>query len=132
MVRAALLAALMLALAAPVAAQTPAAAPAPAPTPTGLYICIYKAGPNWKVGQPPAAQDLRAHGAYMMRLFNEGRLLAGGPLTDADGGLAIVRAATPDDAKAIFAVDPAIVNGVMTGDVHAWKPFFLSDKPLKP
>jgi hypothetical protein len=111
----------------------PAAALAqPAASGSALYICVYRPGPAWKTGQPVMAQDLKPHGAYMKRLFDDGRLLAGGPITDGEGGLAIVRAATPEEAKAIFAADPAITGGVMTGEVHRWTPFFLSDKPLKP
>jgi hypothetical protein len=133
MVRAAsLLLGLMLACAAPAFAQAPVAAPAAAPGGTPLYVCIYRAGPAWLAGKPASAQPLRPHGAYMKRLFDEGRLLAGGPMPDTEGGMAIVRADDLEAAKAIFAVDPAITAGVMIGEVHSWTPVFLSDKPLKP
>jgi hypothetical protein len=111
---------------------TPALAQALAAAAPALYVCIYKAGPAWQAGKPLSAQGLAPHGAYMKRLFDEGRLLAGGPITDADGGMAIVRAASMEDAKAVFAADPAVTAGIMAAEVHRWTPVFDARKLAKP
>ena len=109
-----------------------AATPAVAQTPpaTSLYICIYRTGPAWKPGKPMSEQGLGPHGAYMKHLRDEGRLAAGGPMIGVDGGLAILRAASPEEAKAIFAADPAITAGIFTAEVRGWGPQFDDGKPL--
>jgi len=112
-------------------AATPSLAQSPAPA-APLYICIYRAGPGWKRGKPMAEQGLGPHGAYIKRLLGEGRLVAGGRLVDVDGGLAIVRARSLEEAKAIFAVDPAITAGIFVGEVRGWQPRFHDGKPLLP
>lgn len=77
-----------------------------------------------------AEQNLGGHVAYMTKLFEEGSLFAGGALTDNNGGLAVVRAAGDEDARAILAADPAISLGVFAADVREWLPRFHSDQPL--
>jgi uncharacterized protein YciI len=96
-----------------------------------LFIFIYRQGPAWKVGAPMREQPgMAAHGAYMKRLFDEGRIFAAGPTTDAPGGLVIVRASALDEAKALMAADPSVTSGMFTGEIHGWTPVFRSDKPL--
>lgn len=115
-------------LAALTAALVLAAAPALAQA-GGLYLLIYKAGPAWQA-KPLSQQGLRPHGAYMKSLFDDGRLVAGGPMTDTGGGLAIIRVASAEEAKKVLAADPAIVSGIFTAEVHPWAPQFSSDKPI--
>jgi uncharacterized protein YciI len=123
--KAILLLALMLA-GAPALAQ-----PEPAPAaPRQLYLFLYRPGPAWRAGRPMREQDLRAHGAYHARLVREGRSVAGGGYVGEDGGMAIVRAASPDEARAMLAADPAIVNGVFVAELRQWAPRFHSEAPL--
>jgi uncharacterized protein YciI len=96
----------------------------------GLYLLIYKAGPAWQAGKPLSEQGLRPHGAYMKSLFDDGRLVAGGPMTDTAGGLAIIRVTSEDEAKKVLAADPAILGGIFTAELHPWSPQFSSDKPI--
>ena len=125
-VRWAILAAVLMLTASPAIAQIAAQS---APT---LYLCIYKAGPAWQAGKPMSAQALGPHAAFIKRLLDGGQLFAGGPMLDADGGLAIVRAASAEDAKAIFEADPALASGIFVGEIHPWKPVYDSGKPLRP
>jgi uncharacterized protein YciI len=130
-IRGAILAAL-LAVAAPSAFAQPAPA-AGASQAAPLYLCIYRAGPAWKVGEPVSAQALGPHFEFIKRLLDEGRLFAGGGMDDvAGGGLAIFRAASVEEARAIFAADPALATGLLVGEIHAWYPRFDSGKPLRP
>lgn len=113
-----------LALAAPAHAQ-PAAADAP------VYVFLYRAGPAWKAGRPMGEQGLGPHAAYIKRLLDDGKLFAGGA-TGPDTGMAIVRAASLDEARAILAADPAVTSGIFAAELRAWAPRFDSRKPLRP
>jgi len=130
--RLACLAVTMLAVVAPLTAANASDAP-PAPAAIAdlsLYVFLYREGPAWKPGRPMAEQDLGPHGAYIKRLLGEGRLIAGGRLVDVNGGLAIVRAASLEEARAMLAADPAITSGIFEADIHGWAPRFVSPDPL--
>lgn len=121
------LAVLLLALAA-----GPAMAQAPAAAPVVVYVISYRTGPSWKPGKPMAEQAIGPHGAYMRRLFDEGRMLAAGPTLDIDGGVVLLRAASLDEAQAVMAADPAVTSGLFVGEVRAWRPAFSSGEPVAP
>lgn len=123
--------ALVLAAVAPSVAAQPAP-PARAAQPPPLYICIYRPGPAWVADKPLDQQDLRPHTAFIKRLLDEGRLFAGGRTVDVDGGLAIFRAASLEEARGVLAADPALISGVLVAELHAWQPLFDSGKPLRP
>jgi uncharacterized protein YciI len=102
-------------LMAPLAAAAQAASP--------YYVFIYRPGPAWKPGVPMARQDMRPHGAYIAKLDSEGRVVAAGGFPD-NGGMAIVRAATLDEARGLLAADPAVVSGLFLADLQPWRPRF--------
>lgn len=122
--------ALLALFAAPAGAQTAAPAPAPAAQIAPLYLLTYRAGPTWVAGEPMHRQKLRAHFLYMQQLLKDGHLVAGGPFTGEDGGMAIVRAASPAEASAILKADPAVVSGVFTATLTRWEPRIDSRQPL--
>lgn len=95
-----------------------------------LFLFTYRPGPAWRAGAPMHEQDLRGHVMFMRGLFEDGRLFAGGGYVGEDGGMAIVKAANAEDAHALFATDPAIVNGVFAGEVREWRPRFRTEAPL--
>ena len=115
------------------------AQPAPAPTgapaaaaeqPRQLFLILFRPGPAWRAGVPMRQQDLRDHAAYHDRLVREGRSVAGGGYVGEEGGMAIVRAANLDEARAMLAADPAIQNGVFAAELRQWRPRFHSEAPL--
>lgn len=112
-------------------AATPLAAHGVPAQATQLYIVIYRPGPTWIAGKPMHQQKLGPHVRYVQGLLAEGRLVAGGPFTDGDGGMAIYRAANLDEAKAMLAADPAITSGVFAADMRPWNPLYDNGKPLK-
>lgn len=114
-------------LAAIAGAQQPGAAQTPE---RELFLFIYRPGPAWREGVPMREQGLGPHGAYMQQLLNEGRLFAGGGFMSDDGGMAIVRCADIEEARAMLAVDPAITSGIFTADLRHWRPRFRTDEPL--
>ena len=106
------------------------AEPAAAAAPRQLFLFLYRPGPAWRAGRPMREQDLRAHGAYHAQLLREGRSFAGGGYVGEDGGLAIVRAANLDEARAMLAADPAIRTGVFVAELRQWAPRFHGPAPL--
>jgi len=97
-----------------------------------LFAFIYRPGPAWKPGLPMAQQDLRAHGGYIAKLTAEGRVVAAGGWSGADGGMAVLRAADTDEAQRLLAADPAITGGVFQAELRRWSPRFGVDTDLVP
>jgi uncharacterized protein len=92
-------------------------------TASPFYLFIYRPGPAWKPGVPMARQDMRPHGAYIAKLDSQGRILAAGGFPD-EGGMAIIRAASVEEAQRLLAADPAVASGLFLADLKAWKPRF--------
>lgn len=99
------------------------------PAAMNIFVFVYRAGPTWKPGRPMSEQGLAAHGAYMKRLFVEGRIHAAGALGP-EGGLVILYAHDLAGAEAMLAADPAIRTGIFTGEVRLWNPRFRSEHPI--
>lgn len=104
--------------------------PAAAAAPRQLFLFLFSPGPAWRAGVPMRQQDLRAHAEYHAALVRDDRAVAGGGYAGMDGGMAIIRAASLEEAQAMLAADPAIVNGVFTAELRQWTPRFHSDRPL--
>lgn len=119
-------------VAAVVAFATACATPPPPPEAqrvmqTELFLFIYRPGASWRDGVPMSQQEgMRAHGAYMLQLLSEGRLVAGGGFHDTatEGGMAIVRAGGMEEAQSILGADPAITSGTFTADLRHWRSRF--------
>ena len=106
------------------AAQTASQATQAPSTARKLFVFVYRPGPNWAHGLPMAKQNLRPHGVYFADLLRTGRVFAGGGFVGRDGGMAIVRAADLDEARAMLEADPAISGGIFAADLHEWSPRF--------
>jgi uncharacterized protein YciI len=89
-------------------------------TARSFFVLMYTRGPTWQTGVPMAKQKFGNHFDYMKSLRDAHRLFVAGPLTDADGGLIVLRAKSIDEARDIMAHDPAIRSGLFTGEAHAW------------
>ena len=142
---AALVFALQLAAAAaptPTAAPTPAAAPAPPAAAAPVFdaalaqrlgadergmrpyvLVVLKTGPT-RVEDPDKRKAMFAgHFANIERLSKAGKLVLAGPFAeDKDGwrGLYIFAVADVEEARALTATDPVIVNGEMVAEFHRW------------
>ncbi len=92
-----------------------------------IYLVLLHPGPAWKQGLAPGAQDgIMAHAAYMKKLFDDGRLILGGPFTDGSAGMALLKASSAGEAKGIANADPCVISGVFTPEVHGFRPVFSS------
>lgn len=124
-------------LAAPVVAAEPPSAPPPAVFDPALaartgadaygmrnyVLVVLRTGPK-RVPDGEARKAMFAgHFANMARLTEAGKLVMAGPFGDKDGdwrGLFVFAVADVDEAKALVATDPVIVEGEMVADYHVW------------
>ncbi|WP_129792921.1 YciI family protein [Sphingosinicella sp. CPCC 101087] len=126
-----LLAACLFASSASAASEPAEVAPeATAATASELFVVIYRPGPAWQTGRPMNEQGLLPHGRYMRGLLDAGSLFAGGGFVGSDGGMAVLRAADLEAARAMVSVDPAVTSGIFVAEVEHWRPRFQSPEPL--
>jgi uncharacterized protein YciI len=72
-----------------------------------LFAMFRTRGPAWQDARPLEGQpDWAGHVSFMNGLAGEGFVLLGGPLEGSADVLLIVRAASPDEARARLAKDP--------------------------
>lgn len=86
-----------------------------------LYVVLSKGGAT----PEQIAAVLPQHLEYMIGLEKQGVLFASGPLTAAQGqpagdGLTVLRAASAEEARAIAATDPFVINKLRTFEVREW------------
>ena len=86
-------------------------------------LVILKSGPK-KVEDPEQRKTMFAgHFANMKRLSDEGKLALAGPFAKNDEGwrgLFLLAVETVEEAAALTATDPVIVQGEMVADYHPW------------
>ena len=85
------------------------------------YLAIYVKGPKHSAAQTPETVELmKSHLKYIRRMIEEKKYMFAGPLLDGGDrqGVAIVSAATAEDARRIAAGDPAIAAGHMAVELH--------------
>jgi uncharacterized protein YciI len=70
------------------------------------------------------------HFPYLARLFRDGTLLLAGPTfgTGMNDGIAVIRAETEDEARAIMEADPAVTSGLMAGELRPMRVTFLAGR----
>ena len=61
---------------------------------------------------------IRRHVNHLRELDAEGALVLCGPFSDYPGGMVVVRAESPDEAKAIAEADPFISSGCKTYELR--------------
>ncbi len=86
-------------------------------------LVVLKTGPNRVPEGERRTAMFAGHFANMERLADEGKLVLAGPFTaDPDGwrGLFVLAVDDLDQAKAITATDPVIVEGEMVAEFHRW------------
>jgi uncharacterized protein YciI len=88
---------------------------------TTYYVALYVRGPKFMANDSPDHQALtRRHLSYIRRMIEEKKYVLAGPLLDEGDkqGLAIVSAASAEEAKRIAESDPAIAAGHMAIELH--------------
>ncbi len=72
-------------------------------------------------GKPFTETVIRAHVQHLRQLDQEGKLILCGPFLDHKGGMVILKAMSHEEALAIAAQDPFVVQGFETCEVRTWQ-----------
>jgi uncharacterized protein YciI len=76
----------------------------------------HQTGPRSFNEQP----QVGVHVAFLRSMLADGRLALGGPFLDDSGGMAIVRAASLDEARAWAESDESVRGGLLCVEVKPW------------
>jgi uncharacterized protein YciI len=88
---------------------------------TTVYIVFLKKGPHWSESHDATALQ-NAHLANIRAMWHAKKLIVAGPLGD-DGdlrGIFVFQVPSLEDAKALTASDPAVMEGHLVGEIHPW------------
>ncbi len=95
------------------------------PKPRPVYWIDYQRGPAWPEGQPPPAQALYDHQAYLERLMADGKLLMAGLFRDeVGGGIAVLDSSDEAAARQMMHDDPAVQSGLLIATLRPWQMVF--------
>jgi uncharacterized protein YciI len=70
---------------------------------------------------PQEEEVVEEHFTYLKRNLEEGHLILAGSCLDGAFGVAIFEAVSPEEAQQFMHDDPAIKNGLMTGEIHPFR-----------
>jgi uncharacterized protein len=100
---------------------------------TTLFLVFRDPGPAWTPGVPSREQPLwDEHAVFMDRLFDEGRIVLGGPYADYRRVLIIVQAGDKNEAARLFRDDPWTRAGILVdSEVVEWSVFLDSRQKAK-
>ena len=96
---------------------------------TPYFLAIYVAGPKHLEQSPEQVELTKQHLKFIRRMIEQKKYMFAGPLTDTGDmlGVAVVAAASLDEARRITNGDPAIAAGHMSAQLHsAMLPSFAS------
>jgi uncharacterized protein YciI len=93
--------------------------------PTVYHVLVHEAGPAWQPGVPFREQPgVDLHMGFMGTLTETGRMVLGGPFLDgaddAPVGMAVIRAASMEDAERVAQEDPSLATGLIRVRVRPW------------
>lgn len=86
-----------------------------------FFVLDYLPGERWEAGKPLFEQDIDGHVMHVGTLFEQGRLLAGGPM-GTEAGRYIVSADSRDDAEALVNDDPGVQAEIFFVRIEPWEP----------
>jgi uncharacterized protein YciI len=79
-----------------------------------LFLVFRNPGPAWVAGRSSREQLLwDEHASFMDRLFEEGRIVLGGPYADSSRVLIVVKARDAEEASLLFRDDPWAKSGIL-------------------
>jgi uncharacterized protein YciI len=86
----------------------------------GYILVLLKTGPKRVPDGPERTRMFQGHFANMERLAAEKKLAVAGPLDGVNGmrGLFVLATTDMEEAKAMVATDPVIINGEMVAEYH--------------
>jgi uncharacterized protein YciI len=95
---------------------------------TTLFLVFRNPGPSWVPGLPSRQQPLwDQHASFMDGLFEQGRIVLGGPYADYSRVLLVVTARDSKEAQELLRDDPWAVQGILVeSEVIEWSIFLDS------
>ena len=95
---------------------------------TTLFLVFRNPGPSWVPGLPSRQQPLwDEHAVFMDRLFDQGRIVLGGPYADYSRVLLIVNAGGMAEASELFRDDPWTQHSMLVeSEIVEWTVFLDS------
>ena len=94
---------------------------------TTLFLVFRGPGPSWVPGRPTRQQPLwDEHADFMDRLFDQGRVVLGGPYADYSRNLVVVNARDTEEATELFRDDPWSGGVLSSPEVIEWTIFLDS------
>jgi uncharacterized protein len=98
-----------------------------------LFLVFRGPGPSWVPGRPTREQPLwDEHAVFMDRLFEQGRVVLGGPYADYSRNLVVVEGRDPEEVSSLFRDDPWTQAGILgAAEVIEWTIFLDSRRPGK-
>jgi uncharacterized protein len=92
-----------------------------------LFLVFRSPGPSWISGTPTRQQPLwDEHAVFMDQLFEQGRIVLGGPYADYSRNLVIVQAHDAEEASELFREDPWAGGILGAPEVIEWTVFLDS------
>ncbi len=93
-----------------------------------LYLVFQNPGPSWVPGLPTRQQPFwDEHAAFIDRIFEQGRIVLGGPYADYSRALLIVQAGSQAEALELLRDDPWRHRGILApSEVIEWSVFLDS------
>jgi uncharacterized protein YciI len=113
---------LALAIAVPVAGDAPSTWPG-MPAMANYHLGLLRKGPTWSAQRTPATDSIQAgHMANIVRMSEEGILVAAGPLLDGGDlrGVFVFRNDSIAQIRSMVARDPAVTSGRLVMDLYPW------------
>jgi uncharacterized protein YciI len=97
---------------------------------TTYYAAFLRPGKLWDAKKSAREQPYwDDHARYMDALFDEGKIVLGGPYADGSGSLVIVAADSAEQVRAMYRDDPWTQRDVLVvGDVKEWTIFLDARK----
>jgi uncharacterized protein YciI len=98
-----------------------------------LFPVFRGPGPSWVPGKPTRQQPLwDEHAVFMDRLFEQDRIVLGGPYADYSRNLVIVEACDAEEVSNLFREDPWTQAGILgAAEVIEWTIFLDSRRSAK-
>jgi uncharacterized protein YciI len=100
---------------------------------TTLFLVFRGPGPSWVPGKPTREQPLwDEHAVFMDRLFEQGRIVLGGPYADYSRNLVVVEGRDTEEVSSLSRDDPWTRAGILgAAEVIEWTIFLDSRRPGK-
>jgi uncharacterized protein len=86
------------------------------------FLIFFSPGPAWRAGKTSREQPYwREHAAFMDQIFEDGKVVLGGPYADYTRVLVIVEARDEEAVRALFAPDPFVFHEILhISSIHEW------------